>query len=95
MQRDITDPAGLTAPASPMNLASLFYVPDTNLTNHSIRASKNFNDRVMVAAGYGASWLKQDSFSAYETASGHTQGEIRTDNAYLTLNGHLGVAFTL
>jgi len=89
MQRDITDPAGLTAPASPMNLASLFYVPDTNLTNHSIRASKNFNDRVMVAAGYGASWLKQDSFSAYETASSHTQGEIRTDNAYLTLNGHV------
>ena len=67
IQRDITTPAGIgSTSASP--IASLFYVPDANLINHGIRASKNFNDRVTVAAGYGASWLKQDSFSEYGPA---------------------------
>jgi hypothetical protein len=91
LQRDITDPAGVTlpiglAPDASERIASLFYIPDTRLINHGIRASKNYNDRVMLAAGYGASWLKQDSFSELELASGHTRGRITTDNAYLTAN---------
>ena len=39
---------------------------------------------MVVAVGYGASWLKQDSFSQLELASGHTKGEIASDSAYLT-----------
>jgi len=86
MQRDITDPAGIAVPNNTSPLASLFYVADTKLINHGIRASKNYNDRVMLATGFGTSWLKQDSFSELEQASGHTKGRITTDNAYLTAN---------
>ena len=67
-------------------ITSLFYVPDTQLVSHGIRASKTYNDRVVVAAGWGMSWLKQDSFSEFELVSGHTKGEIANDNAYLTAN---------
>lgn len=79
LQRDILATA-------PNPTASLLYVPDTKLVSHGIRASKTFNDRVVVAAGYGASWLKQDSFSELEVISGHTKGRIANDNAYLTAN---------
>jgi hypothetical protein len=82
---DLTDPAALPVP-SPSAPAALLYVPDSQLVNHAIRASKNFSDRMVVAAGYGASWLKQDSFSELELASGHTKGRIANDNAYLTAN---------
>ena len=91
LQRDITDPAGIT-PELPAGatandrIASILYTPDTQLVTHGLRASKTFNDRVMVAAGYGASWLKQDSFSELELVSGHAKGEIANDNAYLTAN---------
>lgn len=70
--------------ASP--LASLFYVADISLVTLGIRISKNSNNRVLVNAGYGMSWLDQDSFSAYESASGHNKCNISPDNAYLTLN---------
>ena len=79
----------LTGTTIPSPVASLFYVADTSLVTHGIRFSKNFNDRVLVNAGYGMSWLDQDSFSAYETASGHNKGKISTDNAYLTANGRI------
>ena len=77
LQRDIIGGA-------PNPTAALLYVPDTQLVNHAIRASKTFNDRVVVAAGYGASWLKQDSFSELERDSGRTKGRIANDSAYLT-----------
>lgn len=91
LQRDITDPAGITAelPAGATandRIASLFYVPDTQLVSHGLRASKTFDDRIVVAAGWGMSWLKQDSFSELELVSGHTKGRIANDNAYLTAN---------
>jgi hypothetical protein len=89
VERDIMAPAGVTLPINATaneRIASVLYMPDSQLVNHGIRASKTFNDRVVVAAGYGASWLKQESFSALETASGHTKGEIASDNAYLTAN---------
>lgn len=87
VERDIMAPAGVTLPTNATaneRIASVLYTPDSQLVNHGIRASKTFNDRVVVAAGYGASWLKQESFSALELASGHTKGEIASDNAYLT-----------
>ncbi len=97
MQRDITDPASpsLPVPNNTDPLASLFYVADTSLVTHGIRFSKNFDNRVLVNAGYGISWLEQDSFSAYETASGHNKGKISTDNAYLTVNGRVSPDLSL
>lgn len=89
MQRDITDPAGLTVPAGISPVASLFYVPDTSLVKQGLKISKNFSDRVVVVAGYGASLLKQDSFRQQELATGHTQGQINTNNAYLSANAYV------
>jgi hypothetical protein len=89
VERDIMDPAGVTLPAGATTnerIASVLYMPDSQLVNHGIRASKTFNNRVVVSAGYGASWLKQDSFSELELVSGHTKGEIASENAYLTAN---------
>ena len=80
---------GCTVPAGTSPVASLFYVPDTNLVKQALKVSKNFSDRVLVVAGYGASWLKQDSISQLELASGHTQGQINTNNAYLTANAYV------
>jgi len=85
----------VTGTTNPSPLASLFYVADTSLVTHGIRFSKRFDDRWLVSAGYGMSWLDQDSFSAYETASGHNEGKISTDNAYLTLNGRVSPEVTL
>jgi hypothetical protein len=95
MQRDITDPNDLAVPNNTDPLASLFYVADTSLVTHGIRISKNFDNRVLVNAGYGISWLDQDSFSAYETASGHNKGKISTDNAYITVNGRVSPDLSL
>ena len=89
IQRDITDPNGLAVPVNTDPLASLFYVADTNLVTQNIRFSKNFDNRILLNAGYGMSWLEQDSFSAYEVASGHNKGKISTDNAYLTATGRI------
>jgi len=89
VERDIMDPAGVSLPAGATTndrIASVLYTPDSQLVNHGIRASKTFNDRMVVSAGYGASWLKQESFSELELISGHTKGEIASDNAYLTAN---------
>jgi len=90
MQEDITDPAGISLPSSTSPVASLFYVPDSELLRHNIRASKNFDNRVLLAAGYGASLLQQESFSTYETLSSHNKGEIDSRNAYLTANARVG-----
>jgi len=51
MERDITNPNGLPLPNGTSPVASLFYVPDTHLVKQGLKVSKNFNDRVMVAAG--------------------------------------------
>ena len=89
MQEDITDPAGITLPLTNLAAASLFYVPDSELMRHSLRASKNYGNRVLVAAGYGASLLQQESFSTYEKLNDHDEGEIKTHNAYLTANARV------
>ena len=89
MQEDITDPAGINLPSRTSDVASLFYVPDTELLQHSLRASKNFDNRVLLAAGYGTSLLQQESFSTYETLSNHNKGEIDSSNAYLTANARV------
>lgn len=90
MQQDITDPAGISLPVRTSAVASLFYVPDSQLLQHSLRASKNFDNRVLLAAGYGTSLLQQESFSTYETLSNHDKGEIDSRNAYLTANARVG-----
>jgi len=95
IQRDITDPAGLVTPDEASPIASLFYVADTSMVTHGIRASKNFNNRVLVTAGYGVSWLEQDSFSQLEIERGRTQGKISTDNAFLTANGYVSPAVSI
>ena len=90
MQEDITDPAGINLPSSTSAFASLYYVPDSELLQHSLRASKNFDNRFLVAAGFGASLLQQESFSTYETLTSHDKGEIDSRNAYLTANARVG-----
>jgi len=98
VERDITNPAGVTLPPAATTenrIASILYTPDTQLVSHGIRASKTFNDSVVVAAGYGASWLKQESFSELELVSGHTKGEIANDNAYLTANALVSSGVTV
>ena len=83
LERDII-PDGLPSSATTEDrIASLFYVPDTTRINHAFRINRNFNRRLLVAAGYGASWLEQESFSQLEVAAGHDRGRIKTRNAYL------------
>ena len=89
LMQDITDSAGIPPRPGTSAVASLFYVPDTELLKHNIRASKNFDNRVLVAAGFGASLLQQESFSTYETLSSHDKGEIDSRNAYLTANARV------
>lgn len=95
LQADVLDPAGLLLPDNTSPLASLFYVPDTELLSQSIRFSKNFSDRMLLAAGYGATLLRQESFSRYEVINNHDEGEINTRNAYLSLSGRLGASLSL
>jgi hypothetical protein len=90
LQRDITDPAGVSLPPAATasdRITPILYTPDTHLVKQGLKISKNFSNRVMVAAGYGASWLTQDSYSQLEQDSGHTRGQVNTNNAYLTANG--------
>jgi hypothetical protein len=90
MQQDITDPAGINVPSSTSAFASLYYVPDSELLQHSLRASKNYDNRFLVAAGVGTSLLQQESFSTYETQTNHDKGEIDSRNAYLTASARVG-----
>ena len=43
----------------------------------------------LVAAGYGASLLQQESFSTYEELNNHDEGEIKSHNTYLTANARV------
>jgi len=67
----------------------LHFIPDSTLTSHSVRLSKTFGVTA-VAAGYGMSTLKQDSFldevSPGFDIAGRFVGEIGTENAFLNVN---------
>lgn len=67
----------------------LHFVPDSSLTSHAVRLSKTF-DATAIAAGYGISTLKQDSFldevSPDFSIAGRFVGEIGTQNAFFNVN---------
>ena len=67
----------------------LHFIPDSTLTSHAVRLSKTFG-ATAVAAGYGMSTLKQDSFldevsPGFDIADRFV-GEISTENAFLNVN---------
>jgi hypothetical protein len=67
----------------------LHFIPDSTLTSHAVRLSKTFG-ATAIAAGYGMSTLKQDSFldevSPDFSIAGRFVGEIGTQNAFLNVN---------
>lgn len=67
----------------------LHFIPDSTLTSHAVRLSKTFG-ATAIAAGYGMSTLKQDSFldevSPGFDIAGRFVGEIGTQNAFLNVN---------
>lgn len=67
--------------------SDLHFVPDTTLMTHAVRLSKNYG-KTALAAGYGISRLKQDSYSNDQAAagSGYSNGKISTENAFFNLN---------
>jgi len=93
MERDVLGPVGvdLSGVGANARISSFFYVPDTNLFTHGIRINKNFNDRLAVSAGYGASWLEQDSFTQRESTATppHTKNQISSDHAFVTANANV------
>ncbi len=66
----------------------LGFVPDSNLIRHSLRGTRNFGSRVAVAAGYGQSVLKQESYTNPQFVSGF-DGEISTSNWYINAAANL------
>lgn len=67
--------------------SDLHFVPDTTLMTHAFRLSKNYG-KTALAAGYGMSRLKQDSYSNDQAAvgSGYGNGKISTQNAFFNIN---------
>ena len=91
----ILTPAGLATsvtPGSRQALEPFFHIPDTSLLTHAAQLSKQFGDRVLVAAGYSHSRLKDDSTPLRFTTlfdDGQTElweGEINTESAFLSAN---------
>lgn len=63
----------------------LGFIPDSTLTTHNLRLSKNVG-RTSLAAGLGVSRLSQDSFTQPQTTLGYTKGEINSRTAFVDLN---------
>ena len=61
------------------------FVPDSTLISNNFRFAKNYGS-TSVAAGYGLSVLKQDSFSAEQDLRGYNAGKITTNSAYLNVS---------
>lgn len=66
----------------------LGFVADSHLLSHGLRLSKSFG-KLNLAAGYGQSRLEQDTFTQPQRRLGFDNGEISTDNAYITFNSTL------
>ncbi len=66
----------------------LGFVADSNLVSHGLRLAKTFAG-VAFAAGYGQSRLEQDTFTQPQQRLGFDNGEIQTDNAYVTFSRNL------
>ncbi len=63
------------------------FTPDSTLISNNFRFAKNYGTTA-VAAGYGLSVLKQDSFSAEQQALGYNTGKITTNSAYLNVTSN-------
>ncbi len=76
----------------------LHFIPDSTLTTHAVRIAKNFGDTAL-AAGYGMSRLKQDSYlddvSAGFDAADRFVGKISTENAYLNVSHRVSPAVSV
>ncbi len=62
----------------------LHFVPDSTLVTNNIRFAKGFG-HTAIAAGYGVSFLEQDSVTQRLQTAGF-EGEVMTNNAYLNLS---------
>jgi hypothetical protein len=76
-----TAPTGLTL----ASFDQLHFVPDSTLVSQSLRLSKTMGSTAL-AAGYGMSRLRQDSFSLAQIDAGFDKGRINTSNAFVSLN---------
>lgn len=74
--------AGQTMTAA-NGLKPLHFVPDSTLTAHAVRLSRNFKNSA-VAAGYGISTLGQDSFTPKQISAAYSAGKIASKNLFLT-----------
>ncbi len=72
----------------------LFFTPDSTLVNNNFKLSKVFGS-TSIAAGYGLSVLDQDSFSTQQQTVGYNDGQIETNNAYLTVSSAAFSSFGL
>jgi hypothetical protein len=79
-------PAGNTI-ATAARPRPINFVPDSTLISNNFRFAKNYGTTA-VAAGYGLSVLKQDSFSAEQQALGYNTGKITTNSAYLNVTSN-------
>ena len=91
----ILTPPGVPNPVVPGSRQALepfFYIPDTSLLTHAAQLSKQFGDRVLLAAGYSHSRLKDDSTPLRFTTlfdDGRIEqwdGEITTESAFFNAN---------
>lgn len=62
----------------------LHFVPDANMIRQSLLASAG-NDKVLVSTGAGWNLLTQETFTANQLAAGYRQGEIASQQLFLTV----------
>jgi len=79
--------AGNTVSAA-NGLKPLHFIPDSTQTSHAVRLSKTFA-KAALAAGYGLSVLRQDSFTYKQTSVYYNEGKIASQNLFV--NGKVRV----
>ncbi len=72
----------------------LHFVADSNMLRQSLRASAG-NDRVLVSAGAGWSALTQETFTGQQLAAGYRQGDIDSNQLFVTIAGRASPAVRL
>lgn len=65
----------------------IHFIPDSTLVTNNLRLARNYGSTT-VAAGYGLSVLKADSFSQEQQTKGYNSGKITTNSAYLNVNSN-------
>ena len=61
----------------------LHFLPDNNMLRQSLSAGAG-NDKVLVSAGTGWNILTQQSFTGEQLAAGYRQGDIESNQAFVT-----------